>query len=119
MARCFKARLRSLLLEVDLSATRAHMPLAETVRFLQATFRQGHALTQVDSQTIPTRCIPVRLKRYFYTHPTPGTPKLHLDRFEFLVYHLVRAALEAGNLVCRQSLRFRSVEDDLIPAAEW
>ncbi|MBA3469567.1 MAG: DUF4158 domain-containing protein [Herpetosiphonaceae bacterium] len=119
MARRFKGRLRSLLLGVDLSATRASMPLAETVRFLQATFRQGRALTQIDPQTIPTRCIPVRLKRYFYTHPSPGTAQLRLDRFEFLVYQQVRAALEAGDLVCRQSLRFRSIEDDLIPVAEW
>jgi hypothetical protein len=36
-----------------------------------------------------------------------------------LIYLQVRAALEAGDLVCPDSIRFRSLEDDLIPLADW
>lgn len=75
-------------------------------------------LTQVDPKTIPTRCIPPPLKRYLYT-PTPTGPQLLVDRYEFFIYQQVRAALESGDLVCRQSIRFRSIGDDLIPMAEW
>lgn len=70
-------------------------------------------------QTIPTRCIPVHLKRYLYTRSAEGSPRLLRDRYEFPVYQLLRAALEAGDVFCRQSVRFRSIEDNLIPSAEW
>ncbi len=31
----------------------------------------------------------------------------------------MRAALEAGDIFCHHSVRFRSIEDDLISSAEW
>jgi hypothetical protein len=69
--------------------------------------------------TIPTRCIPVHLKRYLYARTAEGSTQLLRDRYEFLIYQLVRAALEAGDIFCHRSVRFRSIEDDLIPSAEW
>jgi TnpA family transposase len=119
MARRFKGRLRPLLLSVTLTANRADSPLLEAVTFLQNRIARGRALTQVDPQTIPTRCLPVRVKRYLYTRTTDGATQLLPDRYEFLIYMLLRAALEAGDVCCPQSVRFRSIEDDLIPAAEW
>ena len=119
MARRFKGRLRALILGVDLTATRAANPLVESLQFLKTTFNRGRALTQIDPATIPIRCIPDRLRRYLYLRDGPDAPRLLVDRYEFLVYQQVRAALEAGELVCRQSERFRSLEDDLIPLAEW
>lgn len=118
MVHQFKPRLRPLLLGVDLSATRSHPPLLDAVQFLQQTFARNRPLTQVDQKTIPTRCIPPPLKRYLYA-ASPTGPQLLVDRYEFFVYQQVRAALESGELVCRQSIRFRSLEDDLIPLAEW
>ena len=41
------------------------------------------------------------------------------DRYEFLVYRLLRERLEAGDLFCRDSVRFRSFEDDLISDHKW
>ena len=41
------------------------------------------------------------------------------DRYEFLVYRLLRNALEAGNVYVRDSNDFRSFEDDLIDARRW
>ncbi len=119
MARRFKGRLRPLLGSVTLTASRDDSPLLEAATFLQDLFARGRARTQVDPQTIPTRCIPVRVKRYLYTRTADGGPQLLVDRYEFLVYQLIRAALEAGNLCCPQSVRFRSIEDDLIPVAVW
>ena len=87
MARRFKGRLRPLLLSVTLTANRADSPLLEAVTFLQNRFARGRALTQVDPQTIPTRCLPVRVKRYLYTRTTDGATQLLPDRYEFLIYH--------------------------------
>jgi TnpA family transposase len=39
------------------------------------------------------------------------------DRYEFLVYRLLRDRLEAGDLYCRDSARFRSLDDDLVDEA--
>jgi hypothetical protein len=44
---------------------------------------------------------------------------LHPDRYEYLVYRLLRDRLEAGDLFCRDSLRFRSFEDDLLDDRQW
>lgn len=45
--------------------------------------------------------------------------QLEVDRYEFLVYRLLRNALEAGNVYVRDSNDFRSFEDDLISAERW
>lgn len=45
--------------------------------------------------------------------------RLDVDRYEFLVYRLLRNALEAGNVYVRDSNDFRSFEDDLISAERW
>ncbi len=119
MTRRFKGRLRPLLSGVSLTASQGQSALMEAVTFLQDLFARDRSLTQVNAQTIPTRCIPVHLKRYLYTRSAEGSPQLLHDRYEFLVYQLLRAALEAGDVFCRQSVRFRSIEDDLIPSAEW
>jgi hypothetical protein len=44
---------------------------------------------------------------------------LEVDRYEFLVYRLLRNALEAGDVYVRDSNDFRSFEDDLIRAERW
>lgn len=119
LQRRFKGRLRPLLRSVKLTAASGQSALLEAVTFLQERFNRESSLAQVNAQRIPTRCIPVRLKRYLYTTAAAGKPELLRDRYEFLVYQLVRAALEAGDLCCPQSVRFRSIEDDLIPAATW
>ncbi len=119
MARRFKGRLRPLLSGVSLTASQGQSALMAAITFLQDLFARDRSLTQVNAQTIPTRCIPVHLKRYLYTRSADGSPHLLRDRYEFLVYQLLRAALEAGDVFCRQSVRFRSIEDDLIPSVEW
>ncbi len=118
MHRRFKGRLRPLLSSVRLTASSGRHALMEAVTFLQDLFARNKSLVHANAQRIPTRCIPVRLKRYLYT-TSAGKPELVRDRYEFLVYQLVRAALEAGDLFCQQSVRFRSIEDDLIPSTEW
>ena len=45
--------------------------------------------------------------------------QLLVDRYEFLVYRLLCHGLEAGNMFCRDSVRFRSFEDDLLDDQTW
>jgi hypothetical protein len=53
-------------------------------------------------------------KGYMYQQKT-----LVVDRYEFLVYRLLRKRLEAGDIFSRDSIRFRSFEDDLIDDQKW
>jgi hypothetical protein len=119
MHRRFKGRLRPLLCSVRLTASDGHGALMEAVAFLQDRFRRDQSLADAHAPTIPTRCIPVRLKRYLYTKSAAEKPELVRDRYEFLVYQRVRAALEAGEVCCPQRVRVRSIEDDRISIAEW
>ena len=119
LSRRFKGTLRPLVRSMRLTANYGHSALMEAVTFLQDGFARARSLRDVPAHTIPTRCIPVHLKRYMYVRSADGTPQLLHDRYEFLVYQLLRAAREAGDVVCAHSVRFRSLEDDLIPMTEW
>ena len=57
--------------------------------------------------------IPARLKRYLL-EPSGAIIR---DRYEFMVYRQLRDGLEAGDLHCRDSARFRSFDDDLVDQA--
>ena len=48
-----------------------------------------------------------------------GPRRLRPDRYEFLVYRLLRNGVEAGDIFCRDSVHFRSFEDDLIDNDKW
>ncbi len=48
-----------------------------------------------------------------------GNKCLDIDRYEFLVYRMLRNALEAGNVFVKDSTEFRRLEDDLVSDARW
>jgi hypothetical protein len=54
-----------------------------------------------------------------YTKDERGRKRLNPDRYEFLVYRELKHGLDAGDISCRDSVRFRSFEDDLIDAGLW
>jgi hypothetical protein len=119
LAHQFKRHLRPILLAVDFAASQANVPLIETIDFLKEVFREGKSLGQYSQNRFPLRFIPDPIKRYLYGQDTDGQKRLLLSRYEFLVYRLLRNGLEAGDIFCRDSVRFRSFEDDLIDDQQW
>ncbi len=119
MARRFKQHLRPLFRAVDLSATRVHAPIQEAIHFLKTAFHKDRPLHQIDSGDFPTDFFPAREKRYLYQRNETDEKHIIPDRYEFLVYRLLRHRLEAGDLFCRDSVRFRSFEDDLLDDQQW
>jgi TnpA family transposase len=115
IAQQFKLQLRPLLLAVDWTAASGYAPLLEAVRFLQAAFHKGRPLSQYASASFPQCFIPDSAKRYVYA----ADKRLLPDRYEILVYRLLRNGLEAGGIFCRDSVRFRSFEDDLLDDQHW
>ncbi len=119
LAHKFKRHLRPILLTVDFDASLANDPLIEAICFLRAAFQKGRSLGQYPSDAFPKRFVPETIKRYLYVQDTHGQIQLLPDRYEFLVYRLLRNALEAGDIFCRDSVRFRSFEDDLLDNHRW
>jgi TnpA family transposase len=115
----FKRHLRPLLVAVEFAATQAQAPLLEAVAFLKEVFQQGKVLGQSPAHAFPLRFIPGQTKRYLYAPDPRGGKRLRPDRYEFLVYRLLRNGLEAGDIFCQDSVRFRSFEDDLIDDQQW
>lgn len=114
----FKRNLRPVLLSVEFATSSGHMPLMAAINFLKAAFQKGRSLTQYSTARFPTEFIPDSTKRYLYTSGEDDQ-KLLRDRYEFLVYRLLRNGLESGDVFCRDSVRFRSLEDDLIDEQRW
>lgn len=114
----FKRRLRPVLRAVPFAATVANDPLIEAVGFLKEAFRQQKALRHF-ADALPMHFVPEHVKRYLYTTPDSGQKEVLVDRYEFLVYRLLRNRLEAGDIFCHDSVRFRSFDDDLLDEQQW
>ena len=119
LANQFKRHLRPILLAVDFAASQTHDSLIEAVDFLKEAFGKGKSLGQYPPQQFPIQFISNKIKRYLYRQETPGQKHFFPDRYEFLVYRFLRNGLEAGDIFCRDSVCFRSFEDDLVDNEQW
>lgn len=119
LARQFKRSLRPIFLMVDFAAPSIYNPLIEAIHFTKRAFMKNKPLGKYPPDALPNQFISDGMKRYMYQHDSPGQKTLSVDRYEFFVYHLLRNGLEAGDIFCRDSIRFRSFEDDLIDDLEW
>ena len=118
-AQKIKINLRPILHGVEFEATAADDPLIEAVRFLTDASRSGKPLTAYKEQDIPLRWVPEKMKRYLYEKDESRGKQLLPDRYEFLLYRQLRNGVDAGDIFCRDSVRFRSITDDLINEALW
>jgi TnpA family transposase len=114
-----KRRLRPLLRAIDFSATTANKSLMTAVNFLTTALNKSKSLTQYKLDELPRRFIPEKHRRYLYTTSDDGKKQILVDRYEFLIYRLLRNNLESGDVFCRHSVRFRSFEDDLLSDEQW
>lgn len=120
----FKRNLRHLFSELDFAGRVEDAPLMSAVTFLQEILRQGKSPRQINPALFPTAIIPKSLRRYLFSDEDDGSEEdtdgdLNLDRYEFLVYRLLRNALESGDLFVKNSNEFRRFEDDLISDERW
>ncbi len=115
----FKHRLRSVLLSVDFEAISSQHPVIDALYFLKEAFGKGSSLGQYAVDQFPMQAVPKKIRPYLYTK-TKESDKVFLpNRYEFLIYRLLRDRLEAGDVFCPSSVRFRSFEDDLIDDQSW
>jgi hypothetical protein len=115
----FKRNLRHLFAELEFSGRVENHTLLKAAAFLQDLLRQGKSPRQAKSSDFPVAFIPKSLRPYLFTAGPAKEKELEVDRYEFLVYRLLRNALEAGDVFVRDSAEFRSFEDDLISDTLW
>ncbi len=117
----FKRNLRQLFTDLTFASRVENAPLLAAVVFLQTLLQEGKSPRETDPATFPVAVIPKSLKRYLYTTATVDSKEkiLEIDRYEFLIYRLLRNALSSGDVFVRDSNEFRCFEDDLISDERW
>lgn len=118
LAQQFKCNLRPILQVIEFASASGHAPVLKALQFLKAVAQKGRPLSQYPLDSVPTQFIPDSTKRYLYASAGAGGHLLP-DRYEFLVYRLLRNGLDSGDIFCRDSVRFRSFEDDLLSEHQW
>lgn len=119
LAHQFKLHLRQIILTVEFTTTLAQDTLIEAIDFLRLAFKKGKPLKEFQSDLFPVECLPASVTSYLYTSNCEREQQLIPDRYEFLIYRLLRNGLESGDISCRNSIHFRSLEDDLIDDLRW
>ena len=111
----FKLHLRPLLMNIDFFDVAETSDLSKAVSFLRTIFKREQVLSNINAKRFPIDFIPEKLLRYFYQIDKKSKKKqIRVNRYEFFVYQSLAKAIDAGDISCRDSLKFRSFEDDLI-----
>jgi hypothetical protein len=122
----FKLHIRHLFAAIPFESQTKDDPLLKAVAFLKDAFGKGKSPRDYSQKAIPKACIPERLKKYLYETkeiPWYGKTKkrrvLNVDKYEFLIYKLIKKGVDAGDIFIRDSRNFKSFEDDVISDALW
>ncbi|MFT5446565.1 MAG: TnpA family transposase [Gammaproteobacteria bacterium] len=102
-----KRNLRPLLRFLTFTGASSQQPLLEAIGAMAEAFRLGGRLPMISP---PVGLVPDRHRGHLFN----ASGVLVRDRFEFMLYRLLRDRLEAGDICCAHSGRFRSFEDDLV-----
>jgi TnpA family transposase len=115
----FKLHLRQLIITIEFTAALPQDTLIKAIDFLKAAFKKGKPLKEFQAELFPLECVPASVTSYLYADDSELQKQLIPDRYEFLIYRLLRNGLESGDISCRDSIHFRSLEDDLIDDLRW
>ena len=115
----FKRRLRRIIRIVPFATASANDPLLAALAFLKQVLQSSRSLGQYKLEKVPMAIIPDAMRRYLYRTDDDGNRILLVNRYEFLVYRQLFQRLEAGDLFCRVSTRYRSLEADLLTDLQW
>jgi len=126
MAPTFKKNIRPVLLSLDFASTFQKDGLIDAVSFLKSKIEEKKALSGVAPDLFPKVFIKRKLRRYIIEKKKVRVhsslrkiEEIRTNRYEFLVYSLLRQSLDSGDVYIRDSVRFRSFEDDLIDDKRW
>lgn len=120
-----KRNLRHIFLSIDFDSQASQDPLIKAVAFLKEYFPKDRKEREAMAFDFSEEIIPKKLRRYLFEKEENKSGKtrtingINLDKFEFLVYKLLWEGLESGRIYCKNSIGFKSFEQDLITPAQW
>jgi TnpA family transposase len=122
----FKRRLRHLFLSIPFESKIKEDPILQAAAFLKTALKKNKSLKEYIPSDLPQSFIPPKLERYVFDlklERVNGRNKknkvLNVDKYEFLVYLLLKEGLDAGDIFVRDSRDFRSLDDDLVDEELW
>ncbi|MEB8734714.1 Tn3 family transposase, partial [Bacillus cereus] len=115
----FKRQIRPIFMTIDFVTTDIEDPLMDAIHFLKEVLMKRKTLLKYDIEDIPQTFIQNGTKRYLYTKDDAHSKRLLIDRYEFLIYHSLWHRLQSGDIFCRDSIQYRSFEDDLVDEDTW
>jgi len=107
-----KRNIRPILRSITFEETAQNDLLLKTVKAITEAFQRGLPLPIA---YLPVTLIPQKSVRYLVS----SEGSIIQGRYEFLIYRILRERLEAGDLYCPNSARYRSFEDDLVDDATF
>ncbi len=115
----FKRQIRPIFMTIDFVTTDIEDSLMNAIHFLKEVLMKRKTLLKYDIEDIPQTFIQNGTKRYLYTKDDAHSKRLLIDRYEFLIYHSLWHRLQSGDVFCRDSIQYRSFEDDLVDEDTW
>jgi hypothetical protein len=126
LAQRFKVNLRYIVLNLNFEGQNPKDSLIKAVLFLKEAFQKNKSLNQFSPNELPQKFISSKLRKYLYETKTVEVngksikyKKLNVDKYEFLIYRLLKVNLESGEVFIKESLNFKSFEEDLIDSEKW
>lgn len=123
-----KRNLRQIFLELDFSDD-SNPQLKSAIKYSKAYFRSKNKTSDPLAEEVPLAFIPARLHKYIAykkavrtstkSKRTKQVKYVDIKRYEIALYQAVAHALSAGNIFIRDSVNYRSLEDELIPLHIW
>jgi len=122
--RKIKLNLRQMFISLDFQSD-TEKPLMDAIYFLKECFRSKTALTSVEHSAFPTEFIRHGSSKYLdhYKVKVNGREKkikrFSPDKYEYYVYRIISHKLSSGDVFIKDSIRYKSFEEDLIDDEKW
>ncbi len=122
--RKIKLNLRQMFVSLDFQSD-TEKPLMDAICFLKNCFNSKTALTSVDPALFPTEFISHGNKQYIdqskvrINGKEKTIRKFSPDKYEYYVYRIIEHKLSSGDLFIKDSIRYKSFEEDLIDDEKW
>jgi len=116
----FKIRLRQIFQNIEYHTYQV-TPLIEAINFVKSTLDSNNTLIKTPDDRFPVEFISQNYKKYIYDtrflkirHKKHRFIELNKNKYEFFVYKCLKERFEAGDIFIKDSINFRSLEDDLV-----
>jgi TnpA family transposase len=98
--------------------------LGEAILFLKTHFDNNKSFSDYKLAEIPLEFIPFKLRKYVITKVKSANNKkkiltINADCYEFMLYIQIEKALRNGAVTIKDSLSYRSLDDELIGKEDW